>query len=149
MIIHHRRPEMQLLIWSNHLPNGQIGMDEHHRPGFVVKVLGNHVTGRCRYVIIPTESTCIQVLHALYETFFCNVHAWEHDGCTVRVFNEQNENEPQHPEETVAMVLPRPPALTCALHVAAALCMPEPQTSAAMNCFFPCTVRVRGIRIIC
>ena len=113
------------------------------------RCLENHVTGRCRYVIIPTESTCIQVLHALYETFFCNVHAWEHDGCTVRVFNEQNENEPQHPEETVAMVLPRPPALTCALHVAAALCMPEPQTSAAMNCFFPCTVRVRGIRIIC
>jgi len=39
MIIHHR-PEMQLLILPNHLPNGQMGMDEHHRPGFVVKVLG-------------------------------------------------------------------------------------------------------------
>ena len=75
MIIHHR-PEMQLLILPNHLPNGQMGMDEHHRPGFVVKVLGkwwistNHVTGRCGYVIIPRASTCIQVLHALYETFF-------------------------------------------------------------------------------
>ena len=149
MIIHHRRPEMQLLILSNHLPNGQIGMDEHHRPGFVVKVLGKpchrkmQVCYNTTGVHLHTSFTCI------VRNLFCNVHAWEHDGCTVRVFNEQNENEPQHPEETVAMVLPRPPALTCALHVAAALCMPEPQTSAAMNCFFPCTVRVRGIRIIC
>ena len=65
MIIHHRRPEMQLLILSNHLPNGQIGMDEHHRPGFVVKVLGKpchrkmQVCYNTNGVHLHTSFTCI------------------------------------------------------------------------------------------